>query len=731
MPEDSHRHLLSDPTAWRAELDPQQWQAVSHPDGPVIVLAGAGSGKTRVLTYRIAYLLAQGTPPTAILALTFTNKAAETMRKRIEALVGDLAYGVSMGTFHSIFARWLRHELKGTPVRASFTIYDEEDSKAVVSAILKELNQDKKLTDPIRRIISFWKNQALDWSEVRPSTPTEALAQKIYPHYQARLRAAQALDFDDLLLETLRLFQQEPILRRYQERFRYLLVDEYQDTNPLQYQILRMLAQAHRNLFVVGDDAQSIYSFRGADIQNFRHLERDFAPVSIVRLEQNYRSTPEILRSANKLLETSSELYAKKLFTRNPSGPAPELHTDFLNSSEEAQFVVKKIRDLRMRYHLRWSDFAILYRVHSYSRPFEDQLRRERIPYRLVGGLSFYRREEVKHLLAFLRFVLNPEDEQALLRIVSVIGTGVGEGTLRHCQQLAGELGLSLWEAIPRALPQLRGPAQRALQALYQRLMLLRESVQGLPLPDAVEAILEMSGLLAYYQDSDQAQERLENLRDLVAAARDFAREVGPDASLGAFLEQAALASSVEDPEKGATDCVLLSTVHGVKGMEFTAVFLVGAAEGLFPLAASGREANTEEELRIFYVALTRAEKHLFLTCPRFDTRYGMRPMVVSRFVRQIGLAKEFSTPPAIRGLRPLPLNPHPISPSKSFSPQEATSPDQIQVGCRVEHTHFGVGIVRHREENGAAGVVQVEFDRVGLKRLDLRYAKFRLITDS
>lgn len=730
MPEDSFLDRPASLVAWQAELDPQQWQAVSHPDGPVIVLAGAGSGKTRVLTYRIAYLLAQGVPPTSILALTFTNKAADTMRKRIEGLVGKSAQAVSMGTFHSTFARWLRAELKGTPVRANFTIYDEDDSRAVVSALLKELNQDKKLTDPIRRTLSFWKNQALDWSEVRPATPTEALAQTVYPHYQARLRAAHALDFDDLLLETLRLFEQEPILRRYQERFRYILVDEYQDTNPLQYQILRLLAREHRNLFVVGDDAQSIYGFRGADIRNFRYLERDFAPVSIVRLEQNYRSTPEILNSANRLLGSSSTLYSKKLFTKNPSGPEPQVRTDFLSSAEEAQFVIRTIRDLRMRYHLRLSDFAILYRVHSYSRPFEDQLRRERIPYRLVGGISFYRREEVKHLLAFLRFVLNPEDEQALVRIISVIGTGVGEGTIAHCQRLAGEFGISLWEAIPRAIPQLRGPAQRALSTLLQRLTLLRESVQGLPLSEQVEAILEMSGLLSYYQESDQAQERLENLRDLVAAARDFAREVGPRASLEAFVEQTALASSVEDPEKDTADRLLLSTVHGVKGLEFAVVFLVGAAEGIFPLSVAGRESDVEEELRIFYVALTRPEKYLFITCPRFDTRYGMRPVVVSRFVRQIGLGEGTDTPPAVVGLRPSPSRPIPMRPPQGFSPQEVAPPEHIQVGCRVEHTHFGAGVVRHREENGAAGVVQVEFDRVGLKRLDLRYAKFRLLSD-
>lgn len=301
-----------------------------------------------------------------------------------------------------------------------------------------------------------------------------------------------------------------------------------------------------------------------------------------------------------------------------------------------------------------------------------------------------------------------------------------------HCQQIAGQLGISLWEAIPLVIPQLRGPTQRSLQALYQRLTLLRDSVLGLPLPEQVESILEMSGLLTYYRDGEQAQERIENLRDLVAAARDYAREAGAEASLSAFVEQAALASAIEDPEKDSTDRVLLSTVHGVKGLEFSTVFLVGASEGIFPLSVAGRESDVEEELRIFYVALTRAEKHLFITCPRFDIRYGMRPVVLSRFVRQIGLEEEkLHTSPAILGLRPALSKPLPPVPSKGFSPQEVTPSEQIQVGCRVEHTHFGRGIVRHREENGAAGVVQVEFERVGLKRLDLRYAKFRLISDS
>lgn len=719
---------------WEAQLDPQQWRAVSHPGGPVIVLAGAGSGKTRVLTYRIAYLLEQGISPTAILALTFTNKAADTMRERLLALVGELARQVSMGTFHSIFARWLRQELKGYPVSPTFTIYDEDDSKAVIRDILREMGQDPKLTPTIRSLISRWKNEGYSWREVQPITLTEQIATHAYKRYEARLRAANALDFDDLLLETERLFRREPaVLEAYRQHIQYILVDEYQDTNPLQYRILRLLAQSHRNLFVVGDDAQSIYGFRGADVRNFRYMERDFAPVEIIRLEQNYRSTPQILSLANALLAHSTELYPKQLFTHNPAGPTPYLYTKCLTVSDEAQWVVHKVREELMRHHLRYSDIAILYRTNAYSRAFEEKLRAERIPYKLIGTLSFYQREEIKHFLAFLRFILNPHDEQALLRILAVRGEGIGEVTIERLRDLAAQQNVSLWQVLPEGGRLLRGPAARALQNFHTYLVRYRESVQPLPLAEQIEIALEKSGLFLYYAEDERAAERKENLQSFVASAYEFVEKYGPEATLRDFLQNIALISSSDDPKGAPADAVWLSTVHGVKGMEFHTVFLVGVMEGLFPHAYALEEGKgaVEEERRIFYVALTRAQRHLYLTCPTLDSRYGAaRPALPSRFLAEMGLTEKEEVRPALSGaLRARHREAKPTPPPLSFPPHELAPPDAIQVGLWVEHTHFGRGRVLEKEENGAAGVVRIQFDTVGIKKLDLRYAKLRIVS--
>ncbi|MEN3041600.1 MAG: UvrD-helicase domain-containing protein [Bacteroidia bacterium] len=719
---------------WQNDLDTRQWEAVSHPGGPVMVLAGAGSGKTRVLTYRIAYLLSRGVPPQRILALTFTNKAAETMRQRIAQLIGSNALYVRMGTFHSIFARWLRRELNGIPVGPNFSIYDEDDAKGVIRDLLKRMGYDPKLTGSIRSTISRWKNEGLSWRIVSPKTPTERIAAQVYEQYESRLRAAQALDFDDLLLETQQLFLREPeILHRYQTEIEYILVDEYQDTNPLQYNILRLLAQKHRNLFVVGDDAQSIYRFRGADIRNFRHLERDFAPVEIIRLEQNYRSTPQILSLANALLKNSHELYSKHLYTYNPDGPEPHIHTGLLNAREEATFVANKIREEMARYHLHYKDFAVLYRINAYSRTFEEELRSAGIPYRLIGTISFYQREEIKHFLAFLRFLLNPNDEQAFLRIASVIGTGIGDSTLAYLLEEAEKRKTSLWQVLPQAAEEIKGAPRRALQSFYARLLRFRERVGQLPLVEQVEVALQESGLLSYYEQDERSRERQENLRGLVAAAQEFALQVGEGATLKDFLERIALASPTDDPNDGPPNAVWLSTVHGVKGLEFHTVFLVGVIDGLFPHSYAEEEgmAAIEEERRIFYVALTRATRHLYILQPQYDMRHGtLRPTTPSRFLAEIQPKKTEPPRPAVIGriVRPS-VTVRSSPPILAFPPELASPPSQILPGLRVEHTHFGLGKVLSREENGAAGVVEVLFDNHGKKKLDLRYAKLRIVS--
>ncbi len=717
--------------SWQADLDPQQWEAVSCGEGPTLVLAGAGSGKTRVLTYRIAYLLEQGMAPEAILALTFTNKAADTMRERLQALVGDRALNLTMGTFHSVFARWLRRELRGNPVSSDFTIYDEEDSLAVLKTLLKEHGQEAKQASAFRRTISRWKNAGLGWQQVKPTNPHEIKAVEYFRLYEQRLRAANALDFDDLLLQTEQLFLREPeVLARYQTRYLYILVDEYQDTNPLQYRVLRLLAARHRNLFVVGDDAQSIYSFRGADVHNFHRLKNDFAPVRLIRLEQNYRSTPQILEVANALLEHSEEVHPKRLFTRNPVGPPPHLYTACRHVREEASFVAQKIREECARHHLRYGDFAVLYRTHAYSRSFEEAFRLLGIPYRVVGSLSFYRREEVKHFTAFLRFLVNPDDDAALLRIAGVLAEGVGDITWAKLQEQAQVEGCSLWGVLPQGAALLRGPVQRALESFYKRLQAFRERVGPLPFPYQVEEALEQSGLLSYYDQDERAAERKENLHELVAAAQEYARQHGEQASLRGFLESVALASSAEDPEKGPQDRVWLSTVHAVKGLEFHTVFLVGVIEGYFPHSYAQDEGPQalEEERRIFYVALTRARRHLYISAPQYDPRSVRepRPAIPSRFLREIGLLEAPKGSLGVRLTRPAAL-PTP-SPEKAagFLPSD---PAQIKPGMTIEHLHFGRGVVLAREENGALGVVQVQFEKSGIKKLDLRYAKLRLVS--
>lgn len=716
---------------WQKELDKQQWEAVSHPGGPVIVLAGAGSGKTRVLTYRVAYLLAQGIPPHSILALTFTNKAADTMRQRVEALIGPAALGVRMGTFHSIFARWLRRELRGTPVSPDFTIYDEDDVRALLKQVLTELHYDPKHLASVRSLISRWKNEGKTWREVQPSNPFEQIAQTVFQQYEVRLRAANAMDFDDLLLETQRLFVREPaVLARYHSEIQHILVDEYQDTNPLQYHILKLLAQPHRNIFVVGDDAQSIYRFRGADVRNFRFLERDFAPVRIIRLEQNYRSTPQILRIANIIIQNSTELYPKELFTKNPPGPAPVVYKGCLNVREEAQYVAMKIREEIARYHLQYRDFAVLYRINAYSRTFEEELRAARIPYRLVGTLSFYQREEVKHFLAFLRFLVNPHDEQALLRIMEVRGEGIGEATKQRLFEIGQ--GRSLWEVLPEAPLLLKSSAAQAVRGFYAYLEHFREKLLSLSLAEQVATALEMSGLLKYYEGDERAKERIENLQELVNAAREFAASAEGEPSLREFLERVALASSTDDPRGGPPNAVWLSTVHGVKGLEFHTVFLVGVVEGLFPHAYANEEGSDalEEERRIFYVALTRAARHLYILQPKFEMRgANVRPSIPSRFLSEIEEAEKEKS--AVRPARLSKMRRvSPSTPPKAFAfpPEEASPPSEIKPGCRVQHTHFGYGKVLSREENGLAGIVEVHFDDHGTKKLDLRYAKLRVV---
>lgn len=716
---------------WIGELDPQQQKAVLHEGGPVIVLAGAGTGKTRVLTYRIAYLIEKGVPPGAIVALTFTNKAADTMRTRLQKLVGNAAHGVWMGTFHSLFARWLRLYLQGEPVSSRFVIYDADDSLALVRTILKEQGLNPKEAGTYRTIISRWKNQGLRPSHIFPTTPTETRAHSLYQTYQTRLRLADALDFDDLLLEMDSLLTREPaVLHELQNRFQHILVDEYQDTNAIQYQVIAKLAARHRQLFVVGDDAQSIYRFRGADVHNFRRLQSDFPEVQVIKLEKNYRSTPAILRLANETLRNSQMLMAKELFTNRPEGPKPLLLEDFSTPAEEAAFVARKIRELVLREHFPYGEIAVLYRTNAYSRAFEEALRREGIPYRLVGAVSFYQREEVKHFLAYLRLVHNPHDDQALLRIVNVPPRGIGEATLSKWQEGAITLGQSLWESLPKVAASLAPAARQALLRFKAFVEELRSRVAELPLPILAEEVLAASRLIEYYREDARAQERQENLESLLEAINTYYVNQGEEGDLAGFLVQSALYTPEEDTEMQG-DAVWLSTIHGVKGMEFQVVFLVGLVEGLLPHIRAYEEGieGEEEERRIFYVGLTRAAQQLYLCRPRYTGQ--MRIAEPSSFLEELRpLLEERRSPKTssfmVSPPRPL-ISPSRSTPTPSSSSGSTLSLSQLRPGVQVHHSHFGRGTVIECTDNGAAGIVVINFDRFGKKRLDLRYAKLRL----
>ncbi len=715
---------------WISELDPQQQDAVLHEGGPLLVLAGAGTGKTRVLTYRIAYLIAKGVSPHEIVALTFTNKAAETMRTRLQKLVGAPAAHVWMGTFHSLFARWLRIYLSGEPVSSRFIIYDADDSLALLRAILKEQSLNPKEASRYRSLISRWKNKGLRPEHISAATPTEEKALTLYHTYQKRLRVADALDFDDLLLEMDSLLLREPtVLKALQNRYQHILVDEYQDTNAIQYQVVARLAAQHRQLFVVGDDAQSIYRFRGADIHNFDHLKRDFPETKIVKLEKNYRSTQIILDLANETLKNSQTLMEKQLFTDRRGGPKPQLLEDFSTPAEEAAFVVRRIRELVLREHLSYGEIAVLYRINAYSRALEEALRREGVPYKLVGTVSFYQREEVKHFLAYLRLVHNPHDDQALLRIVNVPSRGIGDATLSKWQEKASQLGQSLWESLPVTAPTLAPTARQALLRFREFVESLRMRVSGLALPALAEEVLKASGLKAYYESDERAQERHENLEALLEALTDYYMEQPVERELSDFLAQLTLYAPEEETQT-QVEAVWLSTIHGVKGMEFDTVFLVGLNEGLLPHSRAREEGleGEEEERRIFYVGLTRAAHRLYLSRTRFigNGQYAepsrfldeLRPLLSERRLKN-------SIPPTQISYSP-PGRP----PTKAVASPSSTatlSLHEIRPNMEVIHSHFGRGIVIECLDNGGAGIVVVDFDRFGKKRLDLRYAKLSL----
>ncbi len=762
------------------QLNKAQRDAVENTDGPALVIAGAGSGKTRVLTYRIAHLLNQGVPPWSILALTFTNKAAREMKARIGLIVGqEVASKLWMGTFHSIFARILRMEAENIRYPKTFTIYDTSDSKSLINSILKnlKLNKEKSYkTGTILGRISSAKNDlilptAYARDAIRTSTDAAAsisMMPQIYEQYMRECYKAGAMDFDDLLLNTNLLFRDHPeVLAKYQDRFKYILVDEYQDTNFSQYLITRKLAENHNNICVVGDDAQSIYSFRGAKIENILNFRNDYRNYKLFKLEQNYRSTQTIVNAANSVIAHNRGQIQKTVYSKNITGQKLNLiqaHSDV----DEGFIVVNNINDIHLNHQCTFKDFAILYRTNAQSRIFEEALRKKGIPYKIYGGLSFYQRKEIKDLLAYLRVSINPGDSEALKRIINYPARGIGKTTMEKIEALANQHNKTIWEILVNPALSNVGFNSGTLKKLNSFTRMISGFISQVPNMSAFDITNEIatqsSIIKELHQDkSHESQTRLENLDELFNAIREFSenrRESGEDNGLINFLEEVSLLTDQDTENPDDIDKVTLMTIHAAKGLEFKNVYIVGVEEGLFPSGMAGNtEQGIEEERRLFYVALTRAEEQATLTCSLNRYKYGeltfARP---SRFLGEINQdylnipseTQSFAPPKGsnrftfkekkdFQGIQQK-TSPrksinfsgktlHKNQPNPSFHTGDQAASSHIQPGMTVEHERFGRGKVLHLEGDPPNIKASVFFKNAGQKQLLLKFAKLKIIT--
>ena len=749
------------------QLNEGQREAVVYCEGPQLVIAGAGSGKTRVLTYKIAYLLQQGMNPWNILALTFTNKAAREMKERIGRLVGEeRARYLQMGTFHSVFARILRAEAETLGFQSNFTIYDQADSRSLVKSIIKEMQLDDKTYKPasVADRISMAKNHLLlpqayaqsAWAtdDARGKRP---LVKDIYIRYHERCRQANAMDFDDLLVYTYVLLQNhEDIRQKYIERFQYVLVDEYQDTNYAQQSIVVLLTKGHGRVCVVGDDAQSIYSFRGANIDNILDFQKEYGGAKLSKLEQNYRSTQLIVQAANSLIRHNERQIPKDVFSENEHGEKLMLKPAY-SDKEEAIIVCNDIRRIRRQDQCRYSDFAILYRTNSQSRSFEEQMRKDGIPYRIYGGLSFYQRKEIKDVIAYFRLVSNPNDEEALRRIINYPTRGIGDTTVAKIVEVANLHGVSLWTVISQPIVFGLSVSKATMSKLSAFQMLIAGWADRLTTEDAYElghSIIMESGISKEIYSSNNPDDlsRQENLEEFLGGMQDFvaSRQEEDQADhvyLPDFLQEVALLTDLDSDSGDADDKVSLMTIHAAKGLEFPTVFVVGLEENIFPSPMcinSMREL--EEERRLLYVAITRAEKHCILTCAQNRWRYGrMEYDTPSRFIRDIepsllqvegsapGIAAKSSPrPTSFNVQRQTSQNPRPVATQfvadpkprlvpvrhEAPRPQSAIGNIGLQEGNVIEHQRFGVGTVIRVEGTGENTKATVEFKNAGTKQL-------------
>lgn len=741
-------------------LNEVQRQAVEQTEGPVMIIAGAGSGKTRVLTYRIAHLIGKGVEPFNILSLTFTNKAAKEMQHRIQAVCGSEAKNVMMGTFHSVFSKILRVESSRLGFPSNFTIYDTEDSKGLLRTILKEQGLDDKVYKPntVFNRISAAKNRLISYVEylANPNFMADDRAAlrpemgKIYKIYQERLIRAGAMDFDDLLFYTFKLFNEHAdVLNKYQHRFKYIMVDEFQDTNIAQYNITKKLAAMNRNICVVGDDAQSIYAFRGADIQNILNFEKDYPELRVLKLEQNYRSTKTIVEAANNVITKNKAQLKKDVWTSNESGEKINVYRA-ASDNEEGRIVAQTIFENKMNLQLRNSDFAILYRTNSQSRSFEEALRKLNINYKVVGGMSFYQRKEIKDVLAYLRFVLNDQDEQSFRRIVNFPKRGIGDTTIAKIFVIADEQGASVWDVLCNAKSVMTGRLATVFEGFVDLIKSYKILAQTKDAFEAANEIAKQSGLLKeLYEDKTvEGIARYENVQELLNGIKEFVdRPDQEDKSLGNYLQEISLLTDTEK-DKEDKDSVTLMTIHSAKGLEFNQVFVVGIEEDLFPSAMMlNSRADLEEERRLFYVAITRAEKRLSLSFATSRYRFGqLKSCSPSRFLEEIDprhlqmtsiTANSINSQeqsPAFVGIKPKTNAATPIqakakaapayTPSADFKPSDTSN---LAVGMKVEHPKFGFGEVKNIQSNGNDRKALIDFKNLGEKTLILSFAKLRI----
>ncbi|MDP5231149.1 MAG: UvrD-helicase domain-containing protein [Cellulophaga sp.] len=769
------------------QLNEAQQAPVLHKDGPLIVIAGAGSGKTRVLTFRIAYLMSKGVDSFNILALTFTNKAAREMKERISKIVGSSeAKNLMMGTFHSVFAKLLRYDGDKLGFPSNFTIYDTQDSQRLISAIIKEMGLDKDIYKykQVQNRISSYKNSLITvraYFNDKDLQEADAMAKRprmgdIYQNYVDRCFKAGAMDFDDLLLRTNELLNRFPeVLAKYQDRFRYILVDEYQDTNHSQYLIIKALSDKFQNICVVGDDAQSIYSFRGANISNILNFQKDYDNVAMYRLEQNYRSTRNIVNAANSIIAKNKNQLEKVVWTDNDDGAAIKIHRS-PTDAEEGRFVAGSIFENRMQHQMPNGNFAVLYRTNSQSRAIEDGLRKRDIPYRIYGGLSFYQRKEIKDILSYLRLVINPKDEEALKRVINFPGRGIGQTTIDKLVLAANHYGRSIFEVIENIdkinLKINSGTKNKLVDFtnMIKSFQIMNQTADAFTLS---EHVAKKTGILLEFKKDGTPEgiARMDNIEELLNGIKDFVEGqkevVDATGNISEFLEDVALATDL-DNDKGDDDRVALMTIHLAKGLEFPYVYIVGMEEDLFP---SGMSMNTrselEEERRLFYVALTRAEKQAYLTYTQNRYRWGkLIDAEPSRFLEEIDEQYVENLTPIDNasyrykslidtdifgdvdksklrqekpksGVPPTSLKPNEnqLQKLRKLKPELAQPigntnviDPNLQEGSTINHTRFGRGKVLKLEGVGNDRKAEIQFDGPGIKKLLLRFAKLEVI---